>query len=360
MRVTFVIPGPAGGGTRSVTTLANGLVDRGHSVRIIYPKARRGLKGAIRYAYVSLRFGHRQDWLREFRGEVVEYLKLDASTGGDNDVVVGVGVDCMLAVNTLPDACGRKVHNCHGMEPWIQERMERAWALPVPRIICASYLEMAMRRLGSDDPIYLVPNGVDAAQYYPDASTGPRDGVGTVFHKGVAKDPDTVRAALWKIHERHPERPLYVFGTSVPKSVPPTVRHARFPTIDQARAWYSRSLVWFCGSRNEGFSMPLLEAMACGCAVVSTDCGGPADFVEDGRNGYLVPVADAEAIADRVADILADQTKRAATAEAARQTADAYAWTGAVDKLEAALNEILGQASVGVSNGTTEKVVRHS
>jgi len=351
MRVTFVIPGPAGGGTRSVTTLANGLIARGHEARILYPRPRRGLKGALRYAYVSWRYGSRQDWLREFAGETVCYDVLTPDVAGRSDAIIGVGVDCMLAIAPLPDSCGRKVHNSHGMEPWIQQRMDRAWSLPVPRIICASYLESQMRRRGSTDPIFLVPNGVDERQYFVDPSAGPRDGVGTVFHKGVAKDPDTVRAVLWKLHERHPGLPLYVFGTSRPTHVPPTVRCVRFPTIEQARRCYGSALVWFCGSRNEGFSMPLLEAMACGCAVVSTDCGGPSDFITDGHNGCLVPVEDVEGLAARISSLLDDRPRLDELARAARETAHAFTWDKAVDKLEAALGTITAAAPSKIHDG---------
>jgi len=346
VRVTFVIPGPAGGGTRSVTTLANGLIDRGHTARILFPKPHRGLKGSLRYAYVSWRFGGRQDWLREFAGETICYNELTAEVVGRSDAIIGVGVDCMLAVAALPDSCGRKVHNCHGMEPWIQELMDRAWALPVPRIVCASYLEPEMRRCGSTDPVYLVPNGVDAKQYFADPAAGKRDGVGTVFHKGIAKDPDTVRAVLWMLYQSRPDLPLYVFGTSRPANVPPSVRCVRFPTIAQARACYSSSLVWFCGSRNEGFSMPLLEAMACGCAVVSTDCGGPADFVENEKNGFLVPVGDADGLAAGILRLLDDRQRLTQIAVAAKHTVDAFTWDRAVDKFEAALQEIAAPRAV--------------
>lgn len=352
MRVTFVIPGPAGGGTRAVTTLANGLMDRGHTARILFPKPRRGLKGSLRYAYVSWRFGSRQDWLRESAGEVICYDELTAEVAGHGDAIIGVGVDSMLAVAALPESCGRKVHNCHGMEPWIQERMDRAWALSVPRIVCASYLEPEMRRGGSDDPIYIVPNGVNEKQYFADPTAGARDGAGTVFHKGIAKDPETVRAVLWKLHQRRPALPLYVFGTSKPKDVPPSVRCVRFPAIDQARVCYSSSLVWFCGSRNEGFSMPLLEAMACGCAVVSTDCGGPADFVENENNGYLVPVGDADGLAARILHMLDDRVRLAEMVAAAKCTADAFTWDRAVDKLEAALNRITAAPAVEALGGS--------
>ena len=50
--------------------------------------------------------------------------------------------------------------------------------------------------------------------------------------------------------------------------------------------------------------MPGLEAAACHCPIVSTRCGGPEDYVEDGVSGFLVPVGDAVAMADAVCRVL--------------------------------------------------------
>jgi glycosyltransferase involved in cell wall biosynthesis len=55
----------------------------------------------------------------------------------------------------------------------------------------------------------------------------------------------------------------------------------------------------------EGIANVALEAMAVGTTVLSTECGGIAEVIKDGYNGFLVPVRDSRAIADRVAAIAA-------------------------------------------------------
>ena len=68
--------------------------------------------------------------------------------------------------------------------------------------------------------------------------------------------------------------------------------------VENPFAWLSRAQLFILSSRYEGLPGALVQALACGCPVVSTDCpSGPREILEDGKLGALVPVGDAAAMA---------------------------------------------------------------
>lgn len=69
----------------------------------------------------------------------------------------------------------------------------------------------------------------------------------------------------------------------------------------------------------EGVPITVIESMAAGIPVVATDCGAVRDIVDDGRYGYVVPVGDAEALADRLDRLAEDPVLRERLGAAGRQ-----------------------------------------
>ncbi|HWM00840.1 MAG TPA: glycosyltransferase [Actinophytocola sp.] len=75
-------------------------------------------------------------------------------------------------------------------------------------------------------------------------------------------------------------------------------------------------------SVHEGAPLTVLESMAAGLPIVSTRCGALADMVADGEEGFLVPVGDHVALADRLGQLADDPGLRAAMGARARQRAE--------------------------------------
>lgn len=109
---------------------------------------------------------------------------------------------------------------------------------------------------------------------------------------------------------------------------------------------YRQAHVVVLPSYREGLPKVVLEAAATGRPAITTDAPGCRDAVVDGETGYLVPPRDADALADRLGDLLQNADRRAAMGRAARERAEAVFSTERVvaDTL-AVYRVLLGEAA---------------
>jgi len=205
------------------------------------------------------------------------------------------------------------------------------------------------RRIFAPEKIVVVRNGIDVERF---VRTGlgfdrrefcrrvniPGEGllVGTVGEITRLKGhEDFVRAAS-QIVARFPEASFIIAGEDHSRTgeddaalkklideLSLTNRVYRFGRIDKLAELYRALDVFVSASHSESFGLAMVEAMASGTAVVATATEGACEIIEDGTAGRLVPVGDANAIADAVVDLLrrTDERKRMGAAGQSRARA---------------------------------------
>ena len=80
--------------------------------------------------------------------------------------------------------------------------------------------------------------------------------------------------------------------------------------------------VYLCTSEAESFGLSALEALACGVPVVSTGAGGVPEVIEDGQEGFLIPVGGVETMAEKVLTLVKDKNLWLKMRKAGRETAE--------------------------------------
>lgn len=346
MRIVFILPGGGrSGGVRCTTVVANGLLDRGHSVRVLCRKFSPTVRNMVKSLRDRVIYGNTANWLHLFNGGIDTFEDLSRCKFDHEEIIVGVGMWASAELQVLSNCSNVKVQYLHGATPWDTSIMDNAICLPFQKIVVASYLEAYVKENGNGTVLAVAKNGIDLGEYFPCLHEKERDGVGVIYSSHPAKDPETVLGAIDRLAQRRPNLPIRVFGSEPRPASIPRSAYKRFPSVKEAREIYSRSLVWILGSESEGFPAPILEAMACGCAVVSTGCSGAKEIIFDGGNGLIAPIGDVDQIVTKVEFLIDNPEPRRELVAAGRTTVEGQTWEKCISIVENAL------AAAGQSHG---------
>jgi mannosyltransferase len=223
---------------------------------------------------------------------------------------------------------------------WLMARMD---ALIATSAISASYLVPDLRARAT-----VIEHGVDTTMFHPPADRDAawraaglpgRIGIGCFGRVRAQKGTDVFVEAMCRLLPRYPDFTAVVVGEVTPDQrafasqleekvkaagLAERIVFCGYRPIGELPDWYRRITIFAFTSRNEGFGLTLLEAMASGNALVASRAGAAEMVVKDGDDGLLVPPGDADALVAALEPLLRDPARARAMGQRAAAHATAF------------------------------------
>ncbi len=213
---------------------------------------------------------------------------------------------------------------------WLIWRMD---AIIATSDISASFLKVKATVIphGVDTDVYSPP--ADRAAAFAESGLPGRYAIGCFGRVRAQKGTDVFVDAMCRLLPRYPDFTAVivgqvtaeqtVFANDLKKRIEAAGLQARIVItgelpIEDVQRWYQRLTIYAFTSRNEGFGLTLIEAMAAGSALVAARAGAAALVVEDGVTGVLIPTGDADALAAALEPLMRDVAAATAMGERGR------------------------------------------
>jgi len=356
MRINFLKAGGWGntGGDRVIAIHAENLCHMGHDVSVIaMPPFPQGIRSKIKSIIKNNRYSISGENLFDnasFKKIILNKNRaLKNKDLPDADILVTTWFETAEWAENIDLNKGRKVSFIQGYEAFNFipiDRLNKTWLLPHPKIVISKWLyELAQDKFKCKD-VHLVENSVDRSQFkFFEREKNVVPTVGFLYHTLPEKGAYKCLKVFENLSQKFESINLITFGHGCfSPNLPSNVSHEHFDNPDRGFIGniYSKCDVWLCASMSEGFYLPHLEAMACGCPVVSTMVGGPLDNIVDGENGFLVPIDNIEELYQKSKFVLnMDNERWKLMSRRAADTKSDYSWKNASERFEACLQEVL-------------------
>jgi glycosyltransferase involved in cell wall biosynthesis len=215
-----------------------------------------------------------------------------------------------------------------------------------PKVCIASWLVDVGRSFGvPEKQLVHIPLGLDHEIFSLRTPAPPRDiDVAMLYHPFGEKGWDVGRKVLEELTTRQPGLRVVVISMAgaPPEPLPEGVElKLKLDQRELADVVYNRTRVMVQFSHHEGFGLTAVEAMACGAALVTTDCGGSRDYAVPDETALVVPAGDVLGLVESVDALLHDDARRAALAAAGERFVRVFDWDRSAELLEEFLERYL-------------------
>jgi L-malate glycosyltransferase len=334
MVITFLVPGAKHpiGGAIAMYEFANGMSRRGHDVQIVHIDF---IGNSREQVY---RITDRVETLDDIEGFTFEKRiehhfprSFDESELPDADFI-------FYCDDQLPTSSGLPVILVQGYDMLPQEFEDALYRAPCPKVCIAQWLVDVGMRLGvADDQLVHVPYGLQHRKYKVTTPVEDRPlQVSMLYNFHPTKAPVLGLEALAEVKRRIPELRVTVFGGMDPiHRVPDGITYLTSPAQEViVNEIYNESRVFINSSILEGFGLACVEAMACGCALVTTANGGSEDYAFHGETALVSEPEDQRVLADHIEYLLLDDETRTRLALQGRDYVQRFDWDSSAKMLE--------------------------
>lgn len=334
------------GGFRIIYQIANRLSERNYQVTLIHTATVHSGPRSIMGWYRTLRDKKRATkWFAFEKNVNIKYvLTLQEKNIPDADFTVATSCETSYFLNKYHETKGKKVYYIQGYELWAggEERVLRSWKFDMIKIMISQDLCEKARQKNIPN-VYYIPNAIDTQLFkLCDNIEERQDVIAMMCSKDKNKGTENGIEVLKKVLEKKPEVKIKCFGTcSRPESLPYEVEYYENPRQEfLIEEIYNKAKIFIFNSIYEGWGLPPMEAMACGAAVVTTDCGGVRDFATDNESAYICKPGDIDQMYCKVWELLTDERKRVDMAINAYQNIQNFKWDLLIDKFENVLKSL--------------------
>jgi len=321
-RIIFVLPATSiSGGIKTVFEQADGLLSRGFAVEIW------SLQGAP--AWMSSNVG-----VKTYR----TYFDLIAALRNEEAIKVATWWESAQAVWLASVNTGIPAFYIQEFETWFypndkigQAAVASSYRKEFASLTIADFQKAELAELGVE--ARTVHSGYDSSNFKVlDTITRRDDTLMAVGRSFFQKNFAMTERAWRSLGNSRPRFLLYGFEPDLVAD--DLVAYEERPSNERVNELYNEATCFVQTSFHEGFSLPIIEAMAAGCPVITTDSHGNRDFCRDGENCIMVEQNDVEGLASAISLVMGDQDLQQRLRSAGLQTAKLHTWTVILDQLQ--------------------------
>lgn len=356
MRITFVLPPlNLSGGIRVLSIYASALKQRGHDVFVVsVPPPKKRIRTILKDIFKErkLKTNYQESHFDRIDVEhhtLDKYRPVTDSDVPDADIVIATFWTTAEWVSDLSKKKGKKVYFIQGYEihePNTIDRVEKTLKNDFYKIVVSDHLYRILTNKYGEKNVSIVPNGVDLNIFnYPEREKPDINRFGFIYSPKRCKGTDIAISALNKARQLDASLEIIAFGDQIPKrnELPNRTNYIYRPNQEQIKNIYGSCTAWIIASRNEGFGLPILEAMACRTPVIATKTGAATTILENG-GGELIDIDDVSGLTDSLYKYsLMSHEQWKYNSNTAYNLACEYKWTNSIQKFEQTLKAILSR-----------------